>query len=227
LSTELPPAAGAVRPVGASSPGAAVTTLITSSVDLDLQGLIADLAPGDMAALQRYAPVILSKESAELATAKKQFSAKITGLATTNERLDGMTMVKLKSLNLTATYRGMTITVHGHCITLSSKGHVTNQCTATPQVQKITASLPANLRTAITQLESTRPNFGIMTVEEGGRWFVSPTATLLQGADSLISIITPQFLSTVATFAKNPLQAEQVLSTLERSLLGGRLGTTK
>jgi hypothetical protein len=51
-----PPATGQLQPVGASSPQGAVQALFRSVSQLDLTGLLADLDPDELAAVDAYAP---------------------------------------------------------------------------------------------------------------------------------------------------------------------------
>ena len=65
--TGAPPSPSlAVRPSGAASPEAAVSDFLDSLAALNLSGMIADLAPGEMGALQSYAPMFLGKANAEI-----------------------------------------------------------------------------------------------------------------------------------------------------------------
>jgi hypothetical protein len=80
--------------------------------------------------------------------------------------------------------------------------------------------LPADVRALITRLGTTQPDLGLVTVQENGKWFVSPVATLLQVINAFAEELQPQDLTMIAGYAKNPAAAKQAFSTFERALLG-------
>jgi hypothetical protein len=130
-----------------------------------------------------------------------------------------MTLVKVGKLVLRETSRGTTITTNGHCTTETSLGHSTTTCDGSNASQSMLKLLPAGLRSMLQRLSQARPDEGIATVEEGGKWYVSPVATLLQTVDAVIADLQPSDLAVIASYAKDPAAAKQELQKIELALL--------
>lgn len=60
-----------------------------------------------------------------------------------------------------------------------------------------------------------------MTVQENGRWYVSPTATMFEAMNQSLSLLRPQDLVAIASFLKN----RAAVQSFERSLVNLLAGT--
>ena len=218
-SAALPSPTQAVHPVGADSPKGAVSALLDSIAAFDLKGLIADLAPGEMGALQSYAPLFLDKGTAALSLVRSLVTAKFTGLVTSTQPFGAMTLVKVNSVGLTLGYRGITISIAGRCATTSFRGQARKVCSSPAQVEKLLNLFPPATRSLVERLQHARPDSGLATVEVGGKWFVSPIATVFQSINAVASLLEPQDLRMIATFARDPAAIKKAFMDLERSLL--------
>jgi hypothetical protein len=216
----LPAASEAIAPTGASTPGEAVTSFLNSIAALDLNSVIADLPPGELGVLQRLGPLFGPATSAGLAKARQTVQLKFTSIATSAQTLGSITLVRVKTIGLKIVARGVTITLHGKCETMSYLGRSKTTCTTANKSQAIFKLLPADVRALITRLGTTQPDLGLVTVQENGKWFVSPVATLLQVINAFAEELQPQDLTMIAGYAKNPAAAKQAFSTFERALLG-------
>jgi hypothetical protein len=65
-----------------------------------------------------------------------------------------------------------------------------------------------------------RPSFGFVTVQDNGRWFVSPVATMLDALNGTLSILQPQDLEAIASLAENPAELHALGTSLEKVALG-------
>jgi len=225
----VPPAAAeAVRATGSSTPEGAVGVLLTDAVALDLPGLLGDLPPGEMGALQSYSPLFLGKAEAALAKVRSRVTTKVTGFTVSSSAVTGGTLVKVGDLGLSVRYEGITINYKGGCLTYSYLGRSVRRCAkhavSSAEVRKIIEAFPPSLRGLVTSLAKNPPAIGFVTVQEGGRWFVSPVATLLDDVDASLAILRPQDLVAIAALAENRQEAEALARSLEKLLFGSVLG---
>ncbi|HUZ21170.1 MAG TPA: hypothetical protein VMU75_11435 [Acidimicrobiales bacterium] len=195
----LPPAGG-ITPAGGSSPDAAVTSFVRSAASFDLRGLIADLAPNEMAALQAYAPRFLAGTDASTARARAAASIQVNELGLSSEPLGDATLVKIDSLGAVVGVRSirLTMTFAGRCVTIALPAKTKRECATGAERTKALALVPAPLRPILERLSGVRPDTGIVTVEVDGQWYVSPTRTLLQDLDAELGVFRPQDLATIA-----------------------------
>jgi hypothetical protein len=56
-------------------------------------------------------------------------------------------------------------------------------------------------------------------VTEGGKWYISPIATLLQTVNAVVAELQPSDLSLISSYVKNPVAARQELQKIELALL--------
>jgi hypothetical protein len=215
----LPSASSAITPVGAATPQGAVTGFLNAVAAFNLNGLIADLAPGEMGALQRFAPLFMPAASAELSRVHQAVQAKFTNISTSTKQVGALTLVRINKIGLQLTTRGVTVTINGRCNTVSYQGHSKTTCTTVKKSLAVLKLLPADVRALVTRLDGTHPDSGVMTTEENGKWFISPVATILQSLNSVIAEIEPQDLTMIANYAKDPAAAKKAFSNFEKALL--------
>jgi hypothetical protein len=219
----LPPTNEAVSAPGSSTPEGAVATLLNDAVGFNLRGVIADLPPGEMGALQSYAPRFLGKADHSLAKTRSEVTMRISHMLLSGSPIAGGTLVKVSDLGLSATVEGITLTYKGGCLT-HSFGRSVRRCpspamTATAD-KKLIAVLPRSLRGLVTRLMKDHPSFGFVTVEDNGRWFVSPVATMLDALNGTLSILQPQDLGAIASLAENPAELHTIETSVEQLLYG-------
>jgi len=218
--TGAPPSPSlAVVPTGASTPQGAVSNFLDSLAALNLSGMIADFAPGEMGALQSYAPMFLGKANAELSRVRASLSLKISVPTMSTQPLGSMTLVKVSKLVLQETAHGTTITINGHCTTETSFGHSTTTCNGAGASRSILKLLPANIQSILQRMSHSRPNEGIATVEENGKWYISPVATLLQTVNAVVGELQPSDLALISSYAKDPAAAKQELEKIALAIL--------
>ncbi len=229
LSGMPPPASKAVPAPGSSTPAGAVRALVDDTASLNLAGVIGDLPPGEMGALQSYAPLFLGKADAAIAKARSEFRLKITSMDLSSSAVAGGTLVRVSGVGLTARYDGMTFGYKDGCLSYTRAGQTFRQCLSTPATKaemksirtRLLALLPRSLRALLTRLETSKVALGLMTVQENGRWYVSPTATMFEAMNQSLSLLRPQDLVAIASFLKN----RAAVQSFERSLVNLLAGT--
>lgn len=199
-----PPTAGALQATGASTPQGAVQDLFNDVANLDLGGLVADLPPDEMAALDAYAPDWLPKAESAIDAVKNDVSIAFGDLTFTTQSLDAGTLVRVgKGITLTVNARGVKVSYADGCVTATYEGQTRHQCRAQEPLadNKILQMLPPAVQSIIERISGTAPDVGFVTVEENGSWFVSPVRTLLQGISASLALFQPSDIQTFISSA--------------------------
>lgn len=204
--TGAPPASGAITPTGGATPAAAVTTLLDAAAGFDLPGVVADLPPGEMGALQQYAPDFLRRAVDALASEHAKVQVSLDNLELATQPAPGGTLVVVKSLGYRVTMPpDTTITYANGCETLQVGSRTHRACTGATTANSALASLPPALQQFFAALEplaqrfrASPPAIGLLTVQEGGRYYVSPVGTLLDDVDAVLARMEPSDLERIA-----------------------------
>ncbi|MCU1491941.1 MAG: hypothetical protein JWM85_3346 [Acidimicrobiaceae bacterium] len=200
-----PPASGGVQPVGAATPEGAVTSLLQSVSSFDLRGLIADLPPDEMGALQAYAPLFLPKGERAFAAEGQRVHITISNLKLSSRSIGDSTLVTIDSMDLKVTAGSSVVFSYSNgCATVTLQGKSIRRCGRDEAAAK--KAVPATLQPVLTEimpilqrLSKERPALGLMTVQENGRYYVSPIRTLLQDVDATLGAFRPSDLTTFAS----------------------------
>jgi hypothetical protein len=218
-----PPTGDAVQPTGAPTAEAAVRSLLDAVTALDLRDAIAVMAPDEMAALYAYAPLFVPEEQAAIDALRTKPSIRFTSLEMSTQPLGVATLVEVSGIAFAITYGSTDITYAHGCATITMGFTTTHVCRGTADSapeQRALDALPPAIRSLLERLATTHPQYGIVTVEEGGSWYVSPTRTVLQSADALLSMFQPGDLETIASYWN---RIERQLSKAATSAAGGTL----
>ena len=136
-----------------------------------------------MAALDAYAPDWLPKAESAIGSVKNDVSIAFGNLTFTTQSLDAGTLVQVG--------KGMTVTVNARGVQVSTPmdadGHLPGPDETpvpgpgAPGEQQNPPDSAARRQWIIERISGTSPDVGFVTVEENGKWFVSPVRTVLQG----------------------------------------------
>ncbi len=178
---------------GADSPEDAVRTLLSAAGDLDVRRLIALLPPDEMRALQLYSQLFLgdAERAAADFKADNALSIDVSELELSTSDADGGKRVQISGGTLTADFGNSHLEVaeHDGCFTFRASGDLADvfsgSRTSTCDDQSSSSSSESN---PFSELASRvgHADAGIITVQRGGKWYVSPTRTL---ADVLLGFI--------------------------------------
>lgn len=213
------PPSSPVTATGSSTSTGAVHSLLGAIAGLNVQGIIADTPPDEMAALQAYAPLFLSKLAPGASRAQQSVHLSLSYLSTTTETLSVGTLVKVNGLGLTGSLNGAAVSlVYARgCLTGHLATRSFHECGASKSSPQSEALIPAALRPVLTHIADSRPDLGFVTVQVNGNWYVSPTRTLLQGLNAYLSVLRPGDLLAIA--ASLPT-IEHEITQREKALLG-------
>ena len=192
---KLPAAGAAVPAVGAESPEAAVRDFVTAASNLNLRRLIELAPPDELAALHDYAPLFLDEVEPELAKVQKAAQVEITRFDVSSRREDDRALVKIDRLELKGsvdlsavngtTGPPLTFAVANGCVTLEVEGRHQQQCGASDG-----GGIPfLGAGGQLPKLDIAPPDAGVVAVEQDGRWYVSPTRTVLDDVNAVLHVL--------------------------------------
>ena len=173
---------------GAASPEAAVDQFLRAAVRLDVRKLIELMPSGEAGALHDYAPLFLSELENKAKEARSSFRFSLRTLDLSSRASGDEALVKIDkivfdlsipSIGVSAEYDGKCLKVEGAEAFLGSNaGPLCGDA-----IKGITGGL--NVPT---------PEIGIVTVREGGAWFVSPIGTVFDAMVGVFKALKPSDL---------------------------------
>jgi len=202
-----PPTSEAVQPTGSGTPQGAVRALLDDGAALDLPGLIGEFPPGEMGALQSYAPLFIGPAETRLEKSQAKVKLTITSVNFSELPISGGELVRVTDLGISARIGRIVIGIKGGCVTETAGQSTIRRCSARSasanSSQRLIAILPPSLRSLALRLINGRPAIGFVTTNENGRWFVSPMATVLDGLDAYAANLEPQDLMAIENLVHN------------------------
>ncbi len=183
-----------IEPVGADSAEDAVEGLLRSAVDLALEAVIAGLAPDEARALQDYAPLFLPDAEAGAADLREsgvEIVLDDLDLGTQSAG-DGATRVTLDAFRLLVTMPDegeLAIDFDGECARVSIDGDDAVDVFGSDGEEVCIGGTGAGVLGSLTGATA-----GIVTVEDDGAHYVSPTRTAFDGVLGFIAGLEPEDL---------------------------------
>ncbi len=214
-----PQAAGAALPNPSASADGAVRQLAADADRFDLAAVIGDLPPGEVGPLQALAGRFLPGSSHALSALASHVEIGVLGMQLSDEPLAEGNLVRIGDLRLSAVIRTsglpaamsvgtIRLELDGSCITVRVNGMLPErQCgvgAGSNQLAPLEALLPAGVATSLRRLAASRPDLGIVAVEESGGWYVSPVATMLHTLEAVLAVLQPQDVTAWASFLRDP-----------------------
>jgi len=196
-----PNAADAIPAIGADSATGAVDAFLHAAAGLDLRRIIELTPPDEMGALHDYAPLFLPKATdavTKLQSGPDAVTVTITDLSLTGQTHPGGELVKIGRIGLHVASRGTTIDLApgAKCITVTGTALASfpGVCGAggapmAPPASVLTGPLKA--------LAAIHPETGVVVVKRDGKWFVSPTRTLLDNTEAVLHALSPEALQSL------------------------------
>lgn len=188
------PALGAGIPArGEDTPEGAVRSMLAAAAALDVRRVIELLPPDEMGALHAYAPLFIADAQQLTDEAAKNYSLSFPNLGLSVDGSGDTAHVRITrwsaDLRLKSAEGGdVKVLLDGDCVTATLEGDTKRRCgTEVPQLlvdfglvdQASTADVSKQLGNA---LKNPSADGAMTVVRHGGRWYVSPTRTLLDSA---------------------------------------------
>lgn len=176
----------AVAPAGDSSPDTAVSDFLRSALALNMTRLLALTPPDELPAARDYASLYLPKARAAL-SGQSSFSGSLRSVSFADRSQADGTLVSVKKIVVEGRVAGTSFTYQDGCASVDGLQVCRNNLG-----QLATAGhAPAAASDLIDLFARLRPQLGFVTVEENGKWFVSPTRTVLDDATAVLAAVTP------------------------------------
>ncbi|GAC1532144.1 MAG: hypothetical protein NVS3B12_09350 [Acidimicrobiales bacterium] len=201
-----PKASDAIPAVGADSAKGAVDAFVHAVAALDVRRLVELTPPDEMGALHDYAGLFVPGVNAAVAKMRSgpdPVTITITDLSLSSAPHAGGELVKVARLGLRASYKGSTIALAPGARCLTVAGAPGPEMPGTCGSAGARQSLPPSLTGPLASLTNLRPEVGIVTVRRGGKWYVSPTRTILDDTEAVLRVLTPEILQSLKA-AFNP-----------------------
>ncbi len=187
---DAPDFGAGIAPAGADSPEAAVEALVRAAAEeQDLARVVALLPPDEMGALQDYAPLFLDDAQSAIDAETESLEVEITDLSLDAEEDGDTASVVVAGFAVDASFDGEAVSASfdGECVTVEGPdGEVEEQCTGDLGDLGPLADV-LNLDDAAVA--------GVSTVEVDGRWYVSPTRTMLDSVVGLLASLDDDAIS--------------------------------
>lgn len=212
----VPDPALAIAPLGAPTPEAAVEAMARSAAELDLRGVIARLAPGELGVLQEYAALFIDDAEQGIADEASDLDVTLGDLQLRSETDGDRASVFVEAFSLTVESDGSTvdIDVRDSCMTLSGDLHelgadgfgFEDGPICSDDLESLSSDAFAGMGFADTGVTPpsfppmASPSIGIQTVREDGGWYVAPLGTTLDAVVSGLEVIDRAHLDAVVDF---------------------------
>lgn len=190
----VPDFGAGVEPEGAPSPEAAVRALVQASVDLDARRVIALLAPGEMSALHDYAPLFLddAEEAVAELRAESDFEISIDQLDTEVDEQGDVAEVSVSAFAASGQVDGepFAVAYDGECFTGTFEGDSEEMCIDDEEPGMGGALAERMVAASLT----------VGTVQEDGRWYVTPIRTSMSYGLTVLRALDPEDLEDPEAF---------------------------
>jgi hypothetical protein len=186
-----PPAFGAGVPArGASTPEAAVEQFLRAVARLDVRRVIELLPAGEAGALHDYAPLFLPEAEKAAARARKQFSFTFRTLDLAADTSGDESLVRVDKLAFGVSIPGLGISAD-----------YDGKCFRAEGIEDFLGSNPGPIcgkgLSGLSGLPNIpTPKLGIVAVNEGGSWYVSPIGTWFDAMNAIFKALKPSDLET-------------------------------
>ena len=191
---------------GAASPEQAVDDLVHGAVTLDVQRLLELLPPDEARALDDYAPLFLADAKRGAADAAKQFHASVDDLALASDKNGDTATVHIKKLALSVAAGDVHVVFRneGQCTDVNITGVPADAFAEVPQLKGGKGHFCQNdaaTKKAIPFLSDlSKFQAGIVTVQRGGSWYISPTRTFFGAIIGVLRTMQPDDLNKAVDF---------------------------
>ena len=197
---ELSQLGDGVSPAGGESPEDAVEAMFGAMTSLDVRRMLALLAPDEVGAAQEYAGLFLPAAEEGIGEASGMFSLQIDDLELDSDTDGDEAVVKVRSAEVSGSIGGMSFSYADGCATVQAPaemgGGAPERICSGDDPTSIFGLFggfpfggPGGFGTDAVEppklsFEGEQPDVGIVTTRVDGRWYISPTRTVL---DSLVA----------------------------------------
>lgn len=185
-----------VPAVGADSPEQAVRDLITAATKLDVRRLVELLPPDELGAVHDYANLFIAAAENGAAGARDSFSITMPTLDLAADTTGDQSMVTITALELSGSSGGTTFSFKDGCLDVSgdSPQHLCPGQNIVQGLQALPLSLFGDVQPPQFSFAGKHAKVGIVATRVDGKWYVSPTRTLLTDVVAAMKLVEPSDL---------------------------------
>lgn len=201
---DLPSLADALEPVGASSPEEAVRGLVDDMADFDLVGVLARLAPGEARALHEYAPLFVDDLRAFQRFADLGADVRIEDLdfEVTSDGDRALVRVTSAVIEVEVPALGLFLGIDGDCVTFDDG--LSSETVCGSDLDEGMVPFFGEFGFIPPSLEVGQPRIGLVAVEVGGSWYVSPIRTMTNFLVESLAVLDREDLDELARLFADP-----------------------
>ena len=196
--------------------------LFTSVSQLDLTGLLADLDPEELAAVDAYAGDWLPSAQSALDKLQGQVNIQFGNLNFTTQSVDGGTLVKIGSgLSLNVAAHGVDVQYANGCYTVTGPNTSEHKCVSNGDQyeDQLLALLPAPVQPIFKRLDNDEAGHGFCHHRRKWGMVREPTRTYLNGISDLLSEFQP---GDIQTIIENASGIGNAIEKYERQEMNGK-----
>jgi hypothetical protein len=179
-----PNPADAIPAHGANSPDDAVRQLVNDLLTGRIEQAIELTSPDEDAALHDYGKYLVDRVHYGPAPVH------IRDLTFTDSATPGGTLVHIKSLTMIMHGQQISFLQEGKCFEVRGMGQDQRLCPSDIQRMLQANGMTPRQRKVVQNLASESSNFGVVTSESGGKWYVNPIRTVLNLGPAIFSELT-------------------------------------
>ncbi|MCU1486984.1 MAG: hypothetical protein JWN67_3730 [Actinomycetia bacterium] len=207
-----------VAPKGADTPEAAVRQLVQAGAEIDVRRILELLPPGELGAVQDYAGLFL--RDAQRSAADAGLQAVVSSLELDSETDGDHGLVFLRGGSFSATAGDLSVKYGGGCLDVVGQAMfaptdgagTTHICNGTDPAEALKGLGLDGVEPPKLSFEGKQPKFGIAVTKVDGKWYVSPTRTLLGGLVAELEVFQPKDLKELVSYVQ-----EVFTTTMERT----------
>ena len=194
---------------GADSPDGAVRSFLTAMSGLDLRRIIELLPPDEMGALHDYAGLFIADAEKDLPEVRDAFTISFPTLELSADTSGDQSLVKITKVAVDADLGGMAFSYKDGCADFTPPdGEPQHVCTGADPTEFLrTMGIGANLQPPKLSFADKHANIGIIATRVDGKWYVSPTRTMLGALVAQLELVQRSDLDALRTYVSDLMES--------------------
>jgi hypothetical protein len=220
-----------VAPKGADTPEAAVRQLVEAGTKLDLRHIIELLPPGELGAVQDYAGLFLD-EAEQAKPAAGDYTATVSKLDLDSEVDGDHGLVFVRDATFDVAAGDFALKYADGCADITQPPTIfavptdarpksTHVCQGADPLDALKGLGLEGVDPPKFSFQGKQPKVGIAVTRVDGKWYVSPTRTLLGSLDATLEILQPKDLKEIVRYVQ-----EVFTTSMDRAFSSFDVSTT-
>ena len=185
-----------VPAAGAATPEDAVRDLVGAIAKLDVHRMIELMPPDELPSLHEYAGLFIDDAKHATDDVKDSYSVTISTLDLDADTSGDQSLVTIKKIELSGTFGDFTLSFKNGCADFTVPGgspqHVCQGANPTDVLKSL--GMASDLAPPQFSFTGKHPKVGIVATKVDGKWYVSPTRTVLDDLVASLKLVQPSDL---------------------------------